>query len=53
MEVTVVDIRVKFWSLVWLLVKLSIAAIPALVILIVLGLLGGALLGLIGIRNFL
>lgn len=36
-EVTVVDVRMPFWSLVVLLVKLSVAAIPAMFILSFMG----------------
>jgi hypothetical protein len=34
-EVIVTDIRMPFWSMVWFMVKLSIAAIPAGIILAV------------------
>ncbi|HKV87707.1 MAG TPA: hypothetical protein VJT78_06900 [Candidatus Dormibacteraeota bacterium] len=36
-EVVVVDVKIPFWSMVVLLVKWSIAAIPAFVILVILG----------------
>ena len=36
-EVVVVDVKIPFWSMVVLLVKWSIAAIPAFVILVTLG----------------
>jgi len=36
-EVTVTDIKIPFWSMVVLMVKWALAAIPALVILIVIG----------------
>ncbi|MCB0056020.1 MAG: hypothetical protein KDE45_03305 [Caldilineaceae bacterium] len=39
-EVAITDVRIPFWSLVWLLVKVAIAAIPAAVIL------GAAIMGL-------
>lgn len=32
-EVVVVDVRIPFWSMVWLMVKWALAAIPALLIL--------------------
>ena len=32
-EVVVVDVRIPFWSMVWLLVKVTLAAIPAAIIL--------------------
>ena len=35
-EIVVVDIRIPFWSMVWLMVKWALAAIPAIVILYVL-----------------
>ena len=35
-EVVVVDVKIPFWSMVVLLVKWSIAAIPAFVILVIL-----------------
>ena len=31
--VTVVDVRMRFWSMVWFMVKAAIAFIPALIIL--------------------
>jgi hypothetical protein len=36
-EVVVTDVKIPFWSLVVLMVKLAIAAIPAFIILIVVG----------------
>jgi hypothetical protein len=36
-EVVVTDVRIPFWSMVVLMVKWAIAAIPALVILLVIG----------------
>ena len=36
-EVVVADIKIPFWSMVVLMVKWALAAIPALVILIVIG----------------
>jgi len=36
-EVIVTDVKIPFWSLVMLMVKLSIAAIPAFIILLLLG----------------
>jgi hypothetical protein len=36
-EVVVTDVRIPFWSMVMLLVKLAIAAIPAVIILLVIG----------------
>ena len=47
-RVSIVDIRMPFWSMVVFLVKLSIASIPAFVILSVLGALVFALLGWLG-----
>lgn len=34
-EITVVDVKIPFWSLVVLLIKLSIAAIPAAIIMLI------------------
>lgn len=36
-EVTVTDIKIPFWSMVVLMVKWALAAIPAIVILIIIG----------------
>jgi len=36
-EVVVTDVRIPFWSMVMLMVKWAIAAIPALIILLVIG----------------
>jgi len=36
-EVVVIDVKIPFWSMVVLLVKWAIAAIPAIVILAILG----------------
>ena len=36
-EVVVTDVKIPFWSMVMLMVKLAIAAIPALIILLVIG----------------
>ena len=36
-EVVVTDVRIPFWSMVILMVKWAIAAIPALIILLVIG----------------
>ena len=47
-EVVITDIRVPFWSLVWILVKLAIAAIPACIILFLLGVGLALLLELLG-----
>jgi hypothetical protein len=48
-EVIVVDVRMPFWSIVALMIKFAIAAIPALIILIVIGsLLMGAIGSLFG-----
>lgn len=44
-EVVVTDVQIPFWSMVALLVKLAIAAIPALFILTLLATLAAALLG--------
>ena len=45
-EVVVVDVKIPFWSMVVLLVKWAIAAIPAMVILLVLATATSWLLGL-------
>lgn len=47
-QVSIVDIRMPFWSMVVFLVKLSIASIPAFIILTMLGALLFALLGWLG-----
>ena len=48
-EVTVVDIKMPFWSMVVFMVKSAIAAIPAIIILVVLGaMLVGLLNGFFG-----
>jgi len=47
-RVVVTDVRIPFWSMVALLVKLSIAAIPAYLILIAIGLLILGFFGVLG-----
>ena len=51
-EVVVVDINMPFGSMVWFMVKWSIAAIPAFLILVLIGLavaaVGAGLLGALG-----
>jgi len=44
-EVVVVDVKIPFWSMVVLLVKWAIAAIPAMIILLVLAAAVSAVLG--------
>lgn len=44
-EVTVVDIKMPFWSMVVFMVKWTIAAIPAILILVMLGVMIVAFLG--------
>ena len=46
-EVVVVDVKIPFWSMVVLLVKWSIAAIPAVIILALLATAASMLLGAI------
>lgn len=36
-EITVVDIKMPFWSMVFFMVKWAIASIPAIIILIIVG----------------
>lgn len=36
-EIVVTDVKIPFWSLVMLMVKLAIAAIPAFIILLIIG----------------
>ncbi len=36
-EVTVTDIKIPFWSMVILMVKWALAAVPAIIILIIIG----------------
>ena len=38
-EIVVTNIRMKFWSMVWFMVKWAIASIPAMIILFIIGLL--------------
>ena len=47
-EVVVTDIHMPFWSMVTFMVKWAIAAIPAIIILFVLGVILAAILGSIG-----
>lgn len=47
-EVVVADIRMPFWSMVTFMVKWSIAAIPAIIILFVIGLILAAVVSGIG-----
>jgi len=47
-EVVVTDIRMPFWSMVTFMVKWAIAAIPAIIILFVIGLILAAVVGGIG-----
>lgn len=44
-EVVVVDVKIPFWSMVVLLVKWAIAAIPAMVILVILATVTSMVLG--------
>ncbi|MGC2520849.1 MAG: hypothetical protein WA373_17290 [Burkholderiales bacterium] len=44
-EVVVVDVKIPFWSMVVLLVKWAIAAIPAMIILIALAAIVSAVIG--------
>ena len=46
-EVVVTDIKIPFWSMVVLMVKWAIAAIPAVIILMLLATLVSVLLGMI------
>ena len=46
-EVVVTDVKIPFWSMVVLLVKWAIAAIPALIILLVIGAVASALIAAI------
>ncbi len=46
-EVVVTDIKIPFWSMVVLMVKWAIAAIPAVIILMLLAVLVSVLLGMI------
>jgi hypothetical protein len=46
-EVVVTDVRIQFWSMVVLLVKWAIAAIPALIILLVIGAVASAVMAAI------
>lgn len=44
-EVVVIDVKIPFWSMVTLLVKWAIAAIPAMIILVILGTAASMVLG--------
>jgi hypothetical protein len=44
-EVVVIDVKIPFWSMVVLLVKWAIAAIPAMIILVILASLASMVLG--------
>ena len=44
-EVVVIDVKIPFWSMVVLLVKWTIAAIPAVIILVILATATSAVLG--------
>lgn len=46
-EVIVVDIEMKFWSMVWFMVKWAIASIPAFIIIMILIMLFTAMLTVI------
>jgi Na+/glutamate symporter len=46
-HVRVVDVDISFGQMVWLLVKLSVAAIPAFIILLVIGVVITAILGVL------
>lgn len=43
-EVVVTDVKIPFWSMVVLMVKWAVAAIPALIILIVIGAVASAVI---------
>lgn len=45
LRVRVVDVDIRFWSLVKLLVKISLASIPAVIILTIIVSFAGALIG--------
>jgi hypothetical protein len=47
-EVNIVDIKMPFWSMVIFMVKVTIASIPAMIILTILGALVTAVFGSIG-----
>ena len=47
-EVVVVDIKMPFLSMVWFMVKLSIASIPAFIIMTILGTVAVSILGVLG-----
>lgn len=48
-QVVITDIKMPFWSMVWFLVKLSFAAIPALLIVwLVFALIGAVFGGVVG-----
>ena len=47
-EVNIVDIKMPFWSMVIFMVKVTIASIPAMIILTILGALVAAVFGSVG-----
>lgn len=47
-RVTIVDVKIPFWSMVVLMVKWVIASIPAFFILLALGTAAASMLGLLG-----
>jgi hypothetical protein len=51
-RVTVVNFDVSFGNLVWLLVKVALAAIPAIIILVLIGVLAFGVLGGVGTAVF-
>ena len=51
-RVVVVDVKIHFWSMVILLVKWSIAAIPAFIILVALGWAASFILGVVPFHWF-
>ena len=51
-EVVVTDIRIPFWSMVVLMVKWAIAAIPAVVILMLIAAAASFLLGMIPVGSW-
>jgi hypothetical protein len=47
-HVVVTDVRMPFWSMVVFMVKLAIAAIPAFILLAIIGAIATAILGALG-----
>lgn len=52
-EVVIIDIKMKFWSMVWFMVKWVIASIPALIILVTIMIIVSTIWGALFIGSWL